>query len=68
MKKSFMKDVSFLSYYQSSLRNIIVFTTLAMAFVREAVVYRDKNNLYNVIYLFFSLVFLSIATSYIMIT
>ena len=47
----FMKDISFLSYFQSSLRNVIVFSTLSMAFVREAVVFKGKNKMYNMIYL-----------------
>ena len=42
-KQSFMNDMPFLSYYQSSLRNIIVFTTLSLALIRQAVVYKEKN-------------------------
>ena len=44
----FMKDITFLSYFQSALRNVIVFSTLSMAFIREAVVYKGKNKLYNI--------------------
>jgi hypothetical protein len=57
----FLYDISFLSYFQSSLRNVIVFLTLSMAFIRQAVVYKHKNKLYNLLYLFFSFVFISIA-------
>jgi heme/copper-type cytochrome/quinol oxidase subunit 2 len=57
---SFMKDITFLSYFQSSLRNIIVFSTLSMAFIREAVVFKGKNKLYNMIYLSFAFIFLTI--------
>lgn len=56
----FMKDITFLSYFQSSLRNVIVFSTLSMAFIREAVVYKGKNKLYNMIYLLFAFTFLTI--------
>ena len=56
----FMKDISFLSYFQSSLRNVIVFSTLSMAFVREAVVFKGKNKMYNMIYLSFAFIFLTI--------
>ena len=58
---SFSDDMPFLSYYQSSLRNIVVFTTLSMAFIRQAVVYKHKNKLYNLLYLFFSFIFITIA-------
>ena len=58
MNKFFMKDITFLSYYQSALRNILVFTTLSLALIREALVFKNKNMLYNSIYLIFSLVFL----------
>ena len=56
----FMKDITFLSYFQSALRNVIVFSTLSMAFIREAVVYKGKNKLYNIIYLLFAFIFLTI--------
>jgi heme/copper-type cytochrome/quinol oxidase subunit 2 len=56
----FMKDITFLSYFQSALRNVIVFSTLSMAFIREAVVYKGKNKLYNMIYLLFAFTFLTI--------
>ncbi len=56
----FMKDISFLSYFQSSLRNIIVFSTLSMAFIREAVIYKGKNKLYNITYLLFGFTFIAI--------
>ena len=56
----FMKDISFLSYFQSALRNIIVFSTLSMAFIREAVIYKEKNKLYNLVYLLFGFTFLTI--------
>jgi len=56
----FMKDITFLSYFQSALRNIIVFSTLSMAFIREAVIYKAKNKLYNMIYLLFGFTFLTI--------
>ncbi len=59
-KQSFYQDMPFLSYYQSSLRNIVVFTTLSMAFIRQAVVYKDKNKIYNLMYLFFSFIFIGI--------
>lgn len=58
-KASFSDDMPFLSYYQSSLRNIVVFTTLSMAFIRQAVVNKDKNKIYNLLYLFFSFVFIA---------
>ena len=60
MNKFFMKDISFLSYFQSALRNILVFTTLSLALIREALVFKNKNLLYNSVYLMFSLVFLLI--------
>ena len=56
----FMKDISFLSYFQSALRNIIVFSTLSLAFIREGVIYKDKNKLYNIIYLLFGFTFLTL--------
>jgi hypothetical protein len=58
-KRSFYEDMPFLSYYQSSLRNIIVFTTLSMGFIRQAVVNKDKNKIYNILYLCFSVVFIA---------
>ena len=56
----FMKDINYLSYFQSALRNIIVFSTLSMAFIRDAVVYKNKNKLYNLSYLVFGFTFLLI--------
>lgn len=56
----FMKDITFLSYFQSALRNIIVFSTLSMAFIREAVIYKDQNKFYNLSYLVFGFTFLTI--------
>ena len=59
----FMKDVSFLSYYQSTLRNVLVLTTLSMAFIREALMYKNKNKVYNLVYLIFAFIFLFIGFS-----
>ena len=61
MNRTIIKDISFLSYYQSALRNILVFTTIALALIREAFVFKNRNMLYNTVYLVFSFLFLSIA-------
>lgn len=61
MNRSIMNDISFLSYFQSALRNILVVTTIALALIREALVFKNKNFLYNTVYLMFSFLFLSIA-------
>lgn len=57
-KTQFLKDMPYLSYYQSSLRNIVIFTTLSMTFITQAGIYKNKNTLYNAINLIFSIVFL----------
>lgn len=57
-KNQFLNYMPYLSYYQSSLRNIVIFTTLSMTFLSQAGVYKSKNTLYNGINLLFSLVFL----------
>ena len=62
-KTQFLKDMPYLSYYQSSLRNIVIFTTLSMTFITQAGIYKNKNTLYNAINLIFSIVFLLVAIS-----
>ena len=62
-KVLFTKDINFLSYYQSTLRNVLVLSTLSMAFIREALVYKNKNKFYNLVYLIFGFIFLLIGFS-----
>ncbi len=62
-KVLFTKDIKFLSYYQSTLRNVLVLSTLSMAFIREALVYKNKNKFYNLVYLIFGFIFLLIGFS-----
>ena len=56
-----MNDLSSMSYIQSTLRNVGVFTTISIGFLRAAFVYSKKNNIHNHIYLLLSLIFLSIS-------
>ncbi len=59
--RNFMEDLPFLSYYQSALRNIIVFTTLSIAFLRQGMIYNKKNKIYNIFYIVLSFILLTIA-------
>ena len=56
-----MNNINILSYIQSTLRNVGVFTTISIAFLREAFIYSTKNKHYNIIYLIFSFIFLIIS-------
>ena len=56
-----MNNINILSYIQSTLRNVGVFTTISIAFLREAFIYSTKNKNYNIIYLIFSFIFLVIS-------
>ena len=56
-----MNDFASMGYVQSTLRNVGVFTTISIAFLREAVVFRGKNKMYNLTYLVFSFIFIGIS-------
>jgi hypothetical protein len=48
-------------YYQTTLRNIALYTSVSFAALAYSRVYRSKNNFYNVSLIFVSILFLSIS-------
>ena len=50
------KDKNIRMYYQTSLRNIGLYTSISLALLGYSRVYRDKNNLYNLIILFAAII------------
>lgn len=50
------KDKNIRMYYQTSLRNIGLYTSISLALLGYSRVHRDKNNLYNLIILFAAII------------